>query len=254
MREAIAGAETLEVRDYERVFAVLEATQSARDLADFYERLTGSVGREFGIRHVTCFRGQSLRAAFHDQTPLATNDHTRGRRLDEYKHRWVQHDVFATTAALRVLEQRSMVTMREIGPLSARSSDYVAHFLTRRGICALGAFTFRVSPSETALIGAFDPDEHRLSGADALALRLLSRHLEPVARAVAAPGAGEPAPELTERQRELAALVAQGLTNAAIARRLCLSEETVKKYVSRLLRAVGCATRTELAVRALGWT
>jgi len=38
------------------------------------------------------------------------------------------------------------------------------------------------------------------------------------------------------------------LTNAAIGRRLALAEDTVKKYVSRMLAATDCRSRTELAL------
>lgn len=46
--------------------------------------------------------------------------------------------------------------------------------------------------------------------------------------------AGHPFPDLTHREREVLALVAQGLTNAAISERLHLSDKTVRNYVSLL--------------------
>jgi DNA-binding NarL/FixJ family response regulator len=59
------------------------------------------------------------------------------------------------------------------------------------------------------------------------------------------------APRLGERQTRVLALVIQGLANAAIAQRLGLSEASVKRDVSTLLRAFGCATRGELVARAV---
>jgi len=68
------------------------------------------------------------------------------------------------------------------------------------------------------------------------------------------PAEPDPGPHLlgrlSNRQREVAELVATGLTNASIGRRLSLTEDTVKKYVSRALAATGCRTRTELALLA----
>ncbi|WP_422785732.1 LuxR C-terminal-related transcriptional regulator [Pseudonocardia spirodelae] len=40
----------------------------------------------------------------------------------------------------------------------------------------------------------------------------------------------------------------RGMTNAMIARTMELSEDTVKKYVSRLLERTGARSRTELAL------
>ncbi len=43
-----------------------------------------------------------------------------------------------------------------------------------------------------------------------------------------------PFPHLTDREREVLVLIAQGLTNPAIAARLHLSEKTVRNYVSKI--------------------
>ncbi len=42
-------------------------------------------------------------------------------------------------------------------------------------------------------------------------------------------------PGLTEREREILALIGEGLTNRQIGRRLYLAEKTVKNHISRLL-------------------
>lgn len=55
---------------------------------------------------------------------------------------------------------------------------------------------------------------------------------------------------LTPREQEVAALVAEGLTNAAIARRLVLSERTVENHVAHCLHKLDLATRTALAAAA----
>ncbi|WP_219419153.1 response regulator [Pseudonocardia nigra] len=66
----------------------------------------------------------------------------------------------------------------------------------------------------------------------------------------AAPGAARPFPELTEREREILGLVAQGLTNAAVADRLHLSHKTVRNYVSSIFTKLGVAHRGEAVARA----
>ena len=63
-------------------------------------------------------------------------------------------------------------------------------------------------------------------------------------RAARAPARGP----LTARQREIGWLVAQGLSNREIARRLGLVEGTVKLHVTRILARTGLRNRTELAL------
>ncbi|WP_445169136.1 LuxR C-terminal-related transcriptional regulator [Mycolicibacterium sp. Dal123E01] len=58
--------------------------------------------------------------------------------------------------------------------------------------------------------------------------------------------AAEPLP-LTEREREIAMLIAQGLSNRAIAERLTLSVRTVESHVLRAMGKTGTSSRDELA-------
>ena len=54
---------------------------------------------------------------------------------------------------------------------------------------------------------------------------------------------------LSLRQQEILQLVAEGLTNAQIARRLFLSESTVKQHLRAAYKALGVKNRTEAAKR-----
>jgi DNA-binding NarL/FixJ family response regulator len=57
-------------------------------------------------------------------------------------------------------------------------------------------------------------------------------------------------PQLTEREREVVELIAQGLGNHAIADRLGLSPKTVMNYVSNVFAKIHVADRSEMIVRA----
>jgi DNA-binding NarL/FixJ family response regulator len=57
-------------------------------------------------------------------------------------------------------------------------------------------------------------------------------------------------PELSQREREVLALLANGCDNAEIARRLFLSPSTVKNHVSKLLEKLGVDNRVQAATFA----
>lgn len=56
--------------------------------------------------------------------------------------------------------------------------------------------------------------------------------------------------ELTDREREVMALVAEGLTNAEIGARLFMSPATARTHVSRILTKLSARDRTQLVVIA----
>jgi DNA-binding NarL/FixJ family response regulator len=55
---------------------------------------------------------------------------------------------------------------------------------------------------------------------------------------------------LTDRESQVLRLVAEGMSNAEIARRLHMTEPTIKTYVSRILTKLDCANRVQAALLA----
>lgn len=147
------------------------------------------------------------------------------------------------------------------------------------GIRALGAILGLPSPPSVAMLTTFDIDSYvsrALSiGANGFLLKdirpaSLVQAVRDLARggAVLDPGvaarmvrahrdeqrAAEPARELlnslSEREREVVTLIAQGMSNSEIGSTLFLSEATVKGYVSSVLAKIGAANRVQAALLA----
>ncbi len=127
-----------------------------------------------------------------------------------------------------------------------------------------------VSPlSRVVILTSFSERERILSAIDAGAVGYLLKDVDPEellrgVRAAAAgeapfspraatallPAAGSQRPSLTPREREVLALLAEGLPNKSIARRLGISEKTVKTHVGAVFTALGVGDRTSAALWA----
>ncbi|MFD8481280.1 response regulator [Kitasatospora sp. NPDC059673] len=79
--------------------------------------------------------------------------------------------------------------------------------------------------------------------------RMIDRFAEVLPTPTATPGSAVLGP-LTEREREVFLLVAQGLSNGEIAARLVLSEATVKTHVGRILAKLSLRDRVQAVVLA----
>jgi NarL family two-component system response regulator LiaR len=135
----------------------------------------------------------------------------------------------------------------------------------------------KVSPrSQVIVLTSYHEDEHIFPAIRAGALSYLLKDVGPaeladavrkaaVGEAVLHPrvaarvvrelhGAGSdltnPYTELSERELEVLRLIADGLSNAAIAEKLVISEKTVKSHVSNILSKLHLADRTQAAVYA----
>ena len=74
----------------------------------------------------------------------------------------------------------------------------------------------------------------------AIVSRLMGRRRQP-----------DPVSLLTEREREVLGLVAEGMSNKAIAERLFIAERTVEAHISRVFTKIGLQEAPELHRRVL---
>jgi len=82
-----------------------------------------------------------------------------------------------------------------------------------------------------------------IDGPTRLLAVMVEQHLQPLARTARTPNLEI----LTAREREVLALIAEGLSNAAIAERLQLSDHTVKRHVANILLKLDLPTRAAAA-------
>jgi DNA-binding NarL/FixJ family response regulator len=139
------------------------------------------------------------------------------------------------------------------------------------GIEATRRIAVEAPDANVVVLTSFSDRERILQALDAGAVGYLLKDLDPdeLHRGVQAAARGEsplapkaahavisarsearPSVELSSREREVLALVAEGLPNKLIARRLEISEKTVKAHLTRVFQAIGVTDRTQAALWA----
>jgi DNA-binding NarL/FixJ family response regulator len=140
------------------------------------------------------------------------------------------------------------------------------------GITATRALGEARSSARVVMLTTFSDRERIVAALDAGALGYLLKDAEPdeIVRGVRAAARGESpvaaraaremiaerarpstgSADLSTREREVLSLVAQGLPNKLIARRLEISEKTVKSHLTRVFAQIGVTDRTQAALWA----
>jgi DNA-binding CsgD family transcriptional regulator/tetratricopeptide (TPR) repeat protein len=158
-------------------------------------------------------------------------------RAEHLRLRWLVGDDPPDEEPLVAAWSEAVTSFGELGhtPETARSRARLGAVLTATGRATEAAPVVSAARAEAARLGAQPV-------LDELAV-LAGTH--PRAR----PG-HDRSPELTPREHEILALVAQGRTNGDIARQLFISTKTVSVHVSNILAKLGAGGRTEAAAIA----
>lgn len=147
-------------------------------------------------------------------------------------------------AAERIIAMDS--TARVLFLTTFADKEYISRAL------ALGAKGYVIKQDVASVVPALQAvmAGQTVLGAEAVANLSLGKQEEQARKDPA-----EPVPTrfqtLTDREREIATLVADGLDNQAIARQLYLSEGTIRNHISAILAKTNLANRTQLAVEWL---
>jgi DNA-binding CsgD family transcriptional regulator len=196
---------------------LLLARGAARDALEIAERLAASLAAGKVAPRIWILRGAALTAlrSFDSAEPLLTAAIDSSQAADLKSQEWRAHAAYARLLRLR---GRRDEAVREVQSARALVSDLAA------GIVDESA---RASFRERAL-------EH-IPRSGAVSAR----------RAQKQASGG-----LTGREREVAGLIGEGLSNRSIAERLVVSERTVESYVSNILAKLGFSARTQIAAWA----
>lgn len=153
------------------------------------------------------------------------------------------------TQSLVLWVEAIVALLQEPDVASARICDAFERMI-RSGHADAFVCAYRAWPPLLSAVARLTPD------ASAAVAIVQQAHDDVVARQAGMWVAREPLPmsELTSREREVHALLSEGLTNREIAQRLFISEATVKVHVRHILEKLGARSRTEAVVYGFGRT
>lgn len=233
--------------DYRRVLAVVEVLERAPTVAALRAATLAALEEEFGYGSSTFFVAgppdvgvELLDGSVHGH-PL--------RDLEEFLERWAPFESLSSPVALAKAQANGVVELEEVyDRLEPGRRRYVNEFLLPKGIGSqLGLFvdTGLRANGYMALLAPRGESFGRIDRTRMLALRPhLANHL----RSRLLIECGEPLGlKLSPRQRQVAGLVAAGLSNAELAGELGIAENTVKKHVSAILRKTELRSRAQIA-------
>ncbi len=234
----------LKADDYRRILAVLEAAEQATSLKNFRTRTLEALEEHLGYRQ-SAFLTRSVADRRIDGVVHGQSQ----RRLSAYLQRWSDQDVLEAFSSSRGRRARAAEAPQVYeaqmppdrgGVQTAQAESMMAVWL-QGGEHVQGFLSLLSAPGQ------------RFGSVDRERLMVLAPHLGNMLRHHRPePARAKSHPALTAREAEAVDLVSAGCSNREIARRLGVTESTVKKHVSAALTKLGVNSRTQLTLAWLG--
>lgn len=146
-------------------------------------------------------------------------------------------------ATQQILEKQPQIRIIMLTMLEDDASVFNAMRVGARGYLLKGADSQEVLSVIRAVA------EGQALFGPAIATRLLN-YFKEMSTKPAVSSTGTPFPELSERELEVLRLIAQGLNNQEIARKLVLSSKTVRNHITNIFSKLQVAGRAQAIVRA----
>jgi DNA-binding NarL/FixJ family response regulator len=169
----------------------------------------------------------------------------------------LHYDIGAADIAIESMEsalfdtfQPDIVLLSYSGPETRRRVEQIVRLAPSARVCILAGREDASPLNAIVEVGGSACMLERVSLEDVVAM------LDRLARRGHAAQRARSAHTLTPREREIGMLVARGFSNRVIAKRLNLSEKTIKNHVSSILSKLQLSSRTQIVIHAMeeGWS
>ncbi|MEV0405936.1 helix-turn-helix transcriptional regulator [Actinoallomurus sp. NPDC050550] len=241
------------------MFAVLEDLADVAGKAHFFEQFRESLASHLSWTDSLIVDIPADLGGFPERSVAINHFHSNRSSifLEEYLDRWYMRNPFKTPTAGRLLDREGYISLRDLeGGSTIHEWSFVERYLHRHRIADILNGRIVGKAGGAALVCVYFDDESALREHDRAMMGHLNRYLGPwLDRHFSRLRDSSPVPAgLSGREEQVARMVASGLSNVQIARRLHITVDTVKKHLTRAMSKTGCANRTQLALTLLGRT
>lgn len=238
----------MKIDDFRRVMTVLEEIERANSLSGLRRATLDAGAAHLGWDHAAFLTGTADSPKI-EGVALGFPQ----RRLDALLARMSRENALRPVPARSPVDRSSVMTREDLWALlsdAARSAG--DEYLAAQGFGSLIGVWLDPPGTTKGVVVVFG-GARGLSGSDGDRLAALAPHVTNlVALQVPRDASMRSTAALTPREAETVDLVAAGFNNRTIARRLNVTESTVKKHVSAALTKLDVDSRTQLALAWLG--